>query len=692
MQKIITVLSIYIVLLFAISCKSVSPPRPLMPIPTDEQLKWHESERNAFIHFGLNTFNDMEWGYGDTPSTTFNPIKLDAEQWAKTIKAAGLKGVVLTCKHHDGFCLWPSRYTEYSVKNSPWRNGNGDLVKEVSDACKKYGLTFGVYLSPWDRNSSEYGTPEYIEYFRRQLTELLTNYGEISEVWFDGANGGTGWYGGANEKRSVDRRTYYDWPTTIRDVIRKNQPHALVFSDAGPDIRWCGNEKGIAGTTNWSMITAKDYYPGCAKQKDLNRGEEDGSDWVPAEINTSVRPGWFYHKSEDHKVKGLTQLIDYYYESVGRNGTGLLNFPVNRNGLIDPIDSINVVKWQQHLDQDFANNLIKDAKVTSSNIRGGASRYDVTHVIDDNKDSYWATDDSVIKSHIEICFREEISFNRFLVQEYIALGQRVKSFKLEYEKNGKWIPIANETTIGYKRILRFKTVRATKVRFSITDSRACPTISNIALYKAPKILVEPMISRNKLGEVKVEAFDLEIDVLYSIDGSTFKKYTNPFLFDQKGCVEAYVFDRDSGKKSDTSSIYFDICKTKWKMLEPIQSAKSNLMFDGNQQTRFIRKVNKFPYKMTFDLGEQCAIKGFRYLPDQSRRAKGIIFDYSFDISKDGESWKRVLHGEFSNIKNSPIWQTKIFKEQTARYVRLVAESNVAEDTFVGVSEFDIITK
>ena len=326
-----------------IGCKEAPPPpAPLTVVPSEEQIKWHEMERNAFIHFGPNTFTDKEWGYGDVPAEKFDPSELNAEQWVKTIKEAGLKGVILTAKHHDGFCLWPSKYTEYSVKNSPWKNGKGDLVKDVSDACKKYGLKFGIYLSPWDRNSSIYGTPEYVEYFRNQLTELLTNYGDIFEVWFDGANGGTGYYGGADEKRSVDRKTYYDWPTT-NALVKELQPHALIFSDAGPDIRWCGNEEGVAGETNWALLNRDEAWPGWPRYKELTPGHENGNYWVPAEINTSIRPGWFYHKSEDHKVKDLSWLMDYYYESVGRNGTALLNFPVDDRGLIHETDSTYVV-------------------------------------------------------------------------------------------------------------------------------------------------------------------------------------------------------------------------------------------------------------------------------------------------------------------------------------------------------------
>ena len=292
----------------------------------------------AFVHFNMNTFTNMEWGFGNENPELFNPTDLDCRQWARVCKEAGMKGIILTAKHHDGFCLWPSEYTEHSVKNSPWKNGKGDVVRELSEACKEYGLKMGIYLSPWDRNNADYGKPEYITYFRNQLRELLTNYGDIFEVWFDGANGGTGYYGGANEERRIDRTTYYDWENT-RKIVRELQPMACMFSDAGPDIRWVGNEQGWAGKTNWCTLNRDDFAPGVVSDlKFLQQGQEDGTDWVPAEVDVSIRPGWYYHPSEDHKVKSLPQLLDIYYHSVGRNASFLLNLPVDKRGLVNEND------------------------------------------------------------------------------------------------------------------------------------------------------------------------------------------------------------------------------------------------------------------------------------------------------------------------------------------------------------------
>jgi alpha-L-fucosidase len=439
----------------------------------------------------MNTFTNMEWGFGNESPGLFNPTGLDCRQWARVCKEAGMKGIILTAKHHDGFCLWPSAYTEHSVKNSPWKNGKGDVVKELSEACKEYGLKMGVYLSPWDRNHADYGKPEYIAYFRNQLRELLTNYGDVYEVWFDGANGGTGWYGGANEERRIDRTTYYDWENT-RKIVRELQPQACMFSDAGPDIRWVGNESGWAGETNWSILKRDDFAPGVVSDvKFLQQGQIDGTHWLPAEVDVSIRPGWYYHQSEDHKVKTLPQLLDIYYNSIGRNASFLLNLPVDKRGLVNENDVRQLKRLSEAIEADFANNLALGKKVTASDFRGNSKKYKPGNVVDDNPETYWATDDNLVASSITIDFEVPTEFNRFLVQEYIPLGQRVKEFTLEALVDNDWKQIDSQTTIGNKRILRFPNVVATKLRLNIKDAKACPVISNIEVYKAPKVLLEP---------------------------------------------------------------------------------------------------------------------------------------------------------------------------------------------------------
>lgn len=457
-------------------CEQPKAPEAYGPVPTEAQLKWQELERYAFIHFSMNTFTDMEWGYGDKDPQLFNPSELDCRQWCKLFKEAGMKGVILTAKHHDGFCLWPSAYTDYSVKQSPWRNGNGDLVRELADACKEYGLKLGIYLSPWDRNHKEYGTEAYITYFRNQLNELLTNYGDIFEVWFDGANGGSGYYGGADETRSVDRKTYYDWPGT-NQLVKKLQPDAVIFSDAGPDVRWCGNEAGWVGETNWSTLRREEVWPGWPHYQQLQNGHEDGSYWVPAEVNVSIRPGWFYHEEQDDQVKTVDQLLDVYYHSVGRNATWNLNIPIDKRGLVHPTDSAVLMEVAKILQNNFKENLAQQAEVRASNVRG--KDFAAAHLIDGNKDSYWATDDEVTSASVEFDFKVPTAINQFLVQEYIRLGQRVKAFTLEAFVGDEWQVVATGSTIGYKRILRFPTVETQKLRFTINEAKACPLLSNI---------------------------------------------------------------------------------------------------------------------------------------------------------------------------------------------------------------------
>ena len=435
---------------------------PCGPVPTDNQLRWQDMEMYAFIHYSLNTYTDQEWGFGNEALELFNPSDLDCRQWARVCKQAGMKGIIFTAKHHCGFCMWPSEYTEYSVKNTPWKNGKGDVVRELADACREEGLEFAVYLSPWDRNHPEYGRPAYVTYFRNQLRELLTNYGEIFEVWFDGANGGDGWYGGANETRKIDRTTYYEWPETYK-MIRELQPKCLIWNDGSDrgDLRWVGTEAGNVGETNWSLLN-KD---GEVTWPMLHYGLENGDSWVPGETNTSIRPGWFYHETENEHVKSLSKLMDTYYKSVGRNSTLLLNFPIAPNGRIHPNDSLRGIAFKKMINEVFKTDLAKNAKVkTQGNV-----------------------------TLVE--FQKPTPFNRFVAEEDIRQGQRVKKFTLEALVDGKWLPLKDAlvegsdglTTIGHRRIICFPTVNATKLRFTVTDSKAKPIIKRTSVYLAPEL-------------------------------------------------------------------------------------------------------------------------------------------------------------------------------------------------------------
>ena len=462
--------------------KTIQAPTAIGPVPTESQLAWHRMETNAFIHFTTNTFTDKEWGYGDESPAIFNPTNFDPSQWITTLKETGFKGVILTCKHHDGFCLWPSQYTAHSVKQSPFQNGKGDVVKAVADACRSNGLKFGIYLSPWDRNRADYGTPEYITYYRNQLKELFTAYGPVFEMWFDGANGGDGYYGGAKEKRKIDGAHYYEWPTTL-DMVREMEPDVLFFSDAGPGVRWVGNERGVAGETNWNTITPDTLYAGQPGTTELlNQGHEEGTAWIPAEVDVSIRPGWFYHAKEDSLVKTPEQLFDIYLTSVGRGSTLLLNVPPDRRGRFHENDVAALKGFRELLDREFKDNLAAGASCTATNVRGNVQNFEASLLTDGDPETYWATDDDVATASAEISLKASTKVKYVVLQEYINLGQRVKSFTLEAYSDGKWRPLAEGTTIGYKRILRFDATPAEKIRVNITAAKGCPLLSNVEIY------------------------------------------------------------------------------------------------------------------------------------------------------------------------------------------------------------------
>ena len=426
----------------------------------------------AFIHYSLNTYTDQEWGFGNEDLQLFNPVDLDCRQWARVCKQAGMKGIIFTAKHHCGFCMWPSAYTDYSVKNTPWKQGKGDVVRELADACHEEGLKFAVYLSPWDRNHKDYGKPEYITYFRNQLRELLTNYGEIFEVWFDGANGGDGWYGGANETRRIDGKTYYQWAETFR-MIRELQPNAVIWNDGGDrgDLRWVGTEAGNIGETNWSLLNKE----GDVTWPMLHYGLENGDSWVPGETNTSIRPGWFYHETENEHVKSLSKLMDTYYKRVGRNSCLLLNFPIAPNGRIHPTDSLRGIAFNKMIHEVFKKDLVENGKLKIENEAQDGGYYQ--------------------SAMFNIQWDKPTAFNRFVVEEDIRYGQRVKKFSLEAEVDGKWIPLKDElvengdglTTIGHRRIVCFPTVKATRLRFTIVDAKCKPVIKRTSVYLAPEL-------------------------------------------------------------------------------------------------------------------------------------------------------------------------------------------------------------
>lgn len=653
--------------LLAISVSSAEPPKPYGPVPNERQLKWHESEFYGFLHFTINTFTDKEWGYGDESPAQFNPTDFSAEQIVKTAADAGMKRLILTCKHHDGFCLWPSKFTEHSVKNSPWKNGKGDMVREIADACKKHGLEFGTYLSPWDRNHKDYATPAYITYYRNQLRELMTEYGPVTEVWFDGANGGDGYYGGARERRKIDNKTYYDWENT-RKIVYENQPFATMFSDGGPEVRWIGNERGIAGDPCWATLNRDDFLPGVADTKRLNSGDRPGTHWVPGECDVSIRPGWFYHETEDGKVRSPDNLVDLFYKSVGRGANFLLNLPPDRRGRIHENDVKSLQGFRKIIDATFSMDLAQGAKASASNVRspfvvpasagvssplagpasagrppeGGTTNFDPANVLDGKRDTYWSTDDGITTPELVLDLGKPVTFNVVSLREFLPLGQRIEDWALDRMDNGSWVEFAHGTAIGARRLWRGQNVTTDKVRLRITKAPVCPAVSEFALFLEPdwaragnnSIGIDPGMSKAKWKVARAS-------------------YAAP-----KGGEARNAIDGDAN--------------TLWHTHGP----------EGEKAP---------PQEIVIDLGEEVAVKGFLYLPRHDGTTRGTVDQYEFYAGTDGKTWgEPVAKGEFANIKANPIQQTVALKQPvTARFIRFVALHS-ADGTHITCAELGLL--
>lgn len=463
------IITIFFVLIISLNTKAQV--KALPPLPSQRQQTWQNMEFYLFVHFGPNTFTNLEWGKGTEQEEVFNPTNLDCEQWCRIAKAAGAKGIIITAKHHDGFCLWPSKYSTHTVAQSAWKNGKGDVLRELSNACKKYHLKFGVYLSPWDRNHPKYGTDEYNDVYINMMKEVVKNYGPLFEFWWDGANGE-----GPNGKKQI-----YDWhkfETTMRTIA----PNTCVFSDIGPDIRWVGNEQGIAGKTNWNLLDTAGFSRGAGSPSTdtLNAGNINGTTWIPAECDVSIRPGWFYHDSENEKVKTADELFTIYLKSVGRGASMLLNVPADREGLFNEHDSAALMNFKTLRDESFNNNILKNAQVFYQNKQ-------TKLLTDNNDDSYLETS---LQNTVSINFSKPDSVNCIVLSEPIKMGQRIISFNISIINNNKTVKQIEGTTIGRKRILTFSAVEADSLKINITNAKATPLLSEVKMYLINENLVE----------------------------------------------------------------------------------------------------------------------------------------------------------------------------------------------------------
>ncbi len=670
------------------SCNDVAPPAPVYPIPTQAQIDWQKLETYAFIHYGLCTYNDSEWGFGDSDPKTFNPSNLDVDQWITTLKAAGMKGVLFTIKHHDGFCLWPTKYGDYNISKSPIQDGKGDLLRDVVDACRDNDLKIALYISPWDRNHSEYGQEAYADYFQNQISEVLDEYCndiELFEFWFDGANGGDGYYGGAKDVRNIDPSVYYRYEEAANKIHAK-YPNAMIFGGTVPSIRWIGNESGWAGETNWSM------YQDELKRRHANAmwGDQDGAEWMPGEVDVSIRPGWFFHDRESHQLRSMGTLVDYYYQSVGRNSNLLLNVPINKDGRIASADSARIIRWKQVIDSHFDKDLAARKNVTASSERG--RKYKASNVTDGNWDTYWATPDQETNGELTLNFDSPTEFNTVLLQEYIPLGQRVSKFSIRYKNDqGEFVPVASSdsmTTIGYKRLVRFENAKTDQLKISFEGGRGVPCINTVNAYLTPAVLDEPAILRTGDGLLKLKSAN-GTQIYFTTDGTNPSEksqiYRDPVKLNSKATVKAISYDPTTKEYSSVKTEEFDVLTSTFEILSPAKDKGNKDAFDGSANTSYYLPENE--KSLTFSLGDTYVVSGLKYTPDQARWGSGPVYRYRIWVDN-----KQVAEGEFSNIKQNPIRQNVRFAPTKGSKMRIDVLSTGDNAARASFSELSIITE
>ena len=689
-------------------CNGQSAPAPYGALPSKAQLNWHEMEMYCIIHFGVDTYTNKEWGYGDEDPALVNPTNFNAEQIVGAAKAGGFKGVVVVAKHHDGLCLWPSSTTGHNISKSNWRNGKGDMVKEYQMACQKLGMQMGLYCSPWDRNSAYYGQPRYVDIYRQQLKELYTRYGKLFISWHDGANGGDGYYGGSREVRKIDRTTYYGWNINWA-ITRKMQSSAVLFGDVGPDVRWVGNEEGHAGETSWATYdpqapdAGKEPSNGYTKYELGIEGTRNGKHWMPAECDVSLRPGWFYHASQNSQVKTPYELLDLYYKSVGRGANLDLGLSPNQQGLLNAEDVRSLQQFGKLLKQTFAANLAIGAKMVASNVRGKNNiKYGPQYLLDGNRYSYWATDNQVKTPQVVFNLSGVKNFNVIRLRENIKLGQRIKGVTVDAWLNGVWKQIGAASSIGANRLIRLpQNITTSKVRLRITGSPVCIALSDFGLYKEPPHLTAPVISRNKNGMVNITTTAPVSAIYYTLNGSepTLQSalYTSPFSLPDGGLVKAIAVDGQ--QHGETASIQLGLSKTAWHILPDNQlstnSKPENAIDEANTLWSTLQADTSksfSPAQISIDLGEAQNIMAFTYLPRQDKQTAGLVDSFAFLISNDGREWLPVISGEFSNIKANPVEQTVQLKQPvTARYIQFRA-THVIAGNGATAAEIGVITR